>query len=298
MKTESGELIAVVGNQIIQAVHKLGVRQQKTLFLAIAQIARDDTKFNTTRIKVSDFARMMGVEASGQIFREMEQVTTSLLQEVIHIRLHDGARTRRKFQWLSHCDYKEGEGVVILKFHDELEPWFLQLKQYFTQLKVDRIFRLKSTYSIRFFERIEMQRGLNKLQWTMTMEELREWLGTPIETYPRFGLLRARTLDPAQIELDAKSDWSFSFVTIKTGKKITGVEFTMRPSRSPKVDPIREKWKHASPALRALVLSNAKNRPVWEGKTDAEILDDVKFWDNLQMLFDEVERGQKSLALD
>ena len=240
MITDSGEHIVVIANQIVQARHKLDLRQQKIVAWGIAQIARDDTDFMTHKLSVSEFAKLTGSE-SGNLYREMETVTKSLLRSVLEIRIQDGDRRRIVFQWLSHCVYREGEGTVEIRFHDQLKPYLLELRSRFTQLRLERFFKFRSAYTIRFFERIEMQRGLNRQVWQMALDELREWLGIELSTYPFFGLLRANVLDVAQRKLDSKSDWSFSFQTIKTGRRITGVEFTLRPSRAPKVDVVRDR---------------------------------------------------------
>jgi plasmid replication initiation protein len=296
MITSKGDTVAVVANQIINARHKLDPRQQKVLAWAIGQIARDDTEFLTHRLSVAEFSKLVG-STSGSVYREMETVTKSLLHALLEIRIDDGDRRRVAFQWLSKCVYREGEGTVEIRFHDELRSYLLELRARFTQLRLEKFYKFRSSYTIRFFEKLEMQRGLNRLAWTMPLAELRDWLGLEPESYAFFGLLRAKVLDVAQRELDQKSDWSFSFQLVKTGRRITGVEFTLRPSRSPKVDPIRDRWKKASPELKAKVLQVAKRKPRWSDETDEAILADSRFWDYLGDMFAEVEQGQQALGL-
>ena len=296
MITESGQLIAVVANQIVTARHRLNPRQQQVINWAIAQIARDDSDFLTHTLNVSEFAKLTG-STSGSLFKEMEVVTTSLLREIVETK-DPGERSYTRFQWLSRCKYQKGNGTVEIRFHDELKPYLLELRTRFTQLRLDRIFKLRSSYSIRFYERIEMQRGLGKLTWVMTLEELRGWLGLEPTSYESITALKAYILTRAQDELDTRSDWSFSFLVVKTGRRITGVEFTIRPARSPKNNPATEKWKKMKPEQQKLVLASARTRPRWEeGKTDAEITGDPAFWQYLPDLLAEAEQGQKSLGL-
>ena len=296
MQKETGEQIAVIANQIVQARHRLDPRQQKVIAWAIGQIARDDTDFLTHRLNVSEFAALTG-SASGSLYREMENVTTSLLRTILEIREKEGERARTKFQWLSECKYHDDEGAVEIKFHHRLKPYLLELRTRFTQVRLDRFFKFRSSYTIRFFERLEMQRGLNVLTWKMALEEMRDWLGLDAESYPKFVLFRERVLDAAQRELEAKSDWSFSFETIKVGRRITGVEFTLRPSRSPKNDPARDKWKKASSEVRAQVMASARTRPRWKDMPDAEIVADTTFWQYLGDMLTEVQVGQTALKI-
>ena len=294
MKTDSGDTVAVVANQLLLARHKLSVRQQKVVSWMAGQIARDDSVFLQHTLSVSEFARITGSD-SGSIYKDMEEVTTSLLREVLHLR-GPGERQRIKFQWLSKAVYNDGAGTCELRFHDELRPYLLELRRAFTQVRLERFFQFRSSYTIRFFERLEMNRGLNRLTWTMTLEELRDWLGVDEKSYPQFGLFRARGLAQASTELEAKSDWTFSFLTVKTGKRITGVEFTMRRSGTPKLDPSRDRWKRCGADIQAQVLTAAKGLVKWEGMTDAQILADEDFWKNLGDLFARVEQGQGTFS--
>lgn len=296
MITESGQQIAVVANQIIQARHRLDPRQQKVIAWAIGQTMRDDSDFLTHTLSISEFAHLTGSE-SGSLFREMEAVTTSLLTTILQIKENEGDRSRTKFQWLSHCKYHDTKGTVEIRLHDLLKPYLLELRTRFTQIRLDHFFKFRSSYTIRFFERCEMMRGQNKMNFQLPLLELRDWLGIAPEAYEKFGLFRAYVLDAAQNELDEKSDWSFSFVTIKTGRKITGVEFTLRPARSPKINPIRERWKKAKPDLQAAIMSAARELPRFEDLTDSEIHKDSAFWERLPALFDRVDKGQTALGL-
>jgi len=297
MRNDSGETLVVVANQIVQARHKLDPRQQKVIAWAIGQIARDDTDFTPLKLSVSEFAKLTGT-GSGNIYSQMEAVTKSLLRSVVEIRIQDGDRSRLAFQWLSECTYREGQGTVDIQFHDRLKPYLLELRSRFTQLRLERFYKFRSTYTIRFFERVEMLRGLNRMSWQMTLADLKDWLGLEPTAYADgFSAMKAYVLDVAQKELDQKSDWSFSFLTIKTGRKITGIEFTIRPAKSPKNNPASDRWKKASPELRAAVLANAQKRPKWEGMTAAEVQATPEFWSYLPDLLAAVEQGQAALPL-
>jgi plasmid replication initiation protein len=53
---------------------------------------------------------------------------------------------------LHHSEYNKGEGTLTLRFHDELKPALLQLKERFTQIPLKTVFRLQGGYAIRWFE--------------------------------------------------------------------------------------------------------------------------------------------------
>ena len=298
MITESGEQIAVVANQIIRARHRLDPTQQKIIAYGIGQIARDDTTFDTVTLSVAEFARLTGAENNGRIYDHLEAVTKSLLRSIVEIRINDGDRRRVAFQWLSRCVYREGQGTVELRFHGELKPYLLELKSRFTQIRLDQFFKFRSGYTIRFFERIEMMCGLGRMVFDLPLSELRDWLGIEADGYTKISAFRAYVLDVAQKELDEKSDWSFSYLPMKTGRTITGFEFTLRPARTPKINPNRDRWKKASAELKAKVFAAARQREGvsgWHLMTDTDIAKDSLFLQNLGILFDDVDKGQTAL---
>jgi plasmid replication initiation protein len=299
MKKDTGSQIAVVSNQIVRARHALDARQQKMLAWAIAQIARDDTGFLTARMSVAEFTRLTG-SSSGSTYREMAQVSKSLLREIVEIQTNEGNGRRVAFQWLSRCVYTlgEGTGTVELCLHDELRPYLLELKARFTQLSLDRMFKLRSSYTIRFFERIEMERGLKHETFSLSVDGLRDWVGLKPEMYPKFGLLRKGVIDIARNELDAKADYSFSYSLVKTGRKITSIDFRIRPARSPKgPPPAKTKWQKATPEIRAKVFALARELTRWEGEMDAEIEADPLFEGQLPALLERAETGQAPLDM-
>jgi plasmid replication initiation protein len=308
MIDESGSYVAVVANHIIESRHKLNPLQQKVIAWAIGQIARDDGDFLTHTLHVSEFADLIGEQKKGQMYRRMEAVTESLLCEVLHIRMQTGDRHRVKFQWLSKCTYHDGKGTVDIRFHEELRPFLLELQNRFTQIRLDKFFAIHGTYALRFFERIECQIGLTKqpkhkrpegydpLVWQMTLPVLRDWLGIPPDSYDQISALKEYVLKTAQRQLDEKSDWSFSFVPMTTGRRVTGFEFRIRPARSPKTDQNATRWKNASADMRQLVLNAAKKHRAFAGQSERQILASPKFDRNLDMLFAEAQ-GQQSLDL-
>ena len=295
MITESGEQIAIVANQIIRARHRLDPLEQKVIAFGIGQIARDDTDFMRHTISIADFAELTG-STSGRIYAQMAEVTKRLMQSIIEIRENDGDRIRKTFQWLTECDYNDKKGSITFKFHDRLKPYLLELKSRFTQIRLERFYQFRSGYTIRFFERCEMMRGQSRMVFELPLTEMRDWLGLEPNQYDQISAFRAYVLDIAQRELDLKSDWSFFYSPMKTGRKVTGFEFTLRPARTPKIDPIRERWKRANPTLKARVMAAARELTRWDGATDEAILRDDEFYKNLGMLFDRVDQGQTALG--
>ena len=87
----------------------------------------------------------------GAINQELEEVTTGLLSKVIEIAFPGQAR-RKKFQWLSHAEYLDGEGIVLVQLHESLKPFLLALKKEFARVPLLEVLRLRSRYAMAFYQ--------------------------------------------------------------------------------------------------------------------------------------------------
>lgn len=114
------------------------------------------------------------------------------------------------------------------------------------------IFKLRGGYAIRWYELLVARKHLET--FSMSVEELRAWLGIEAGELPAVSDLRARALDVPKKELDAKADLTFTYAPIKAGKKITGWKF-------------RVKANHPRPVQRRLPLRAVEPEPTAEVKS-------------------------------
>jgi plasmid replication initiation protein len=134
--------------------------------------------------------------------------------------------SRIKFQILSHAKYYDDEGIIELKFHDEMRPLLLRLQQHFTQIPLDVFLRLKSGYAMKMYVRVRSwnpQDSRNHLQsWEMDVEQVRGFFGLDKGEYKEPKFIAAGVLKRAMRELNERADLTFRYEPIKETRKLVG----------------------------------------------------------------------------
>jgi plasmid replication initiation protein len=210
-------------NSLVEARYKLGTMEQKVIAAIASNISPDDKDFQTYTFSIKEFKELIGSK-SKNIYHEIDKVMTKLMQPFNFINA-EGKPT--KIAWLSKATYNVGEGTVTVRFDPDLKPFFLFLNEKFTRYKLGNIIHLRRSYSIRIYELLKSYEGL--AERTFTLEELRSKLGVE-NKYPHWINFRQRVLDPAQEELEEKTDIMFTYEPIKKGRSIEKVKFIIKPN--------------------------------------------------------------------
>ena len=120
--------------------------------------------------------------------------------------------------------------MVILKFDSNLKPYMLGLKEFYTSYRLDNILSLKSKYSIRLYEILKS--NLYKKNVTVELEELKKMLSINEKSYAVYQNVKNKVIIKAQKELADKTDISFDFDEIKTGRKVTSIKFHITSNKA------------------------------------------------------------------
>jgi plasmid replication initiation protein len=219
--------MVVKHNDLIEAKYQLpNLQEQRIIFMLLGQIKPSDDDFKYYRITVSDFSEIMGLKGK-DIYAELDRATKALVSRTISIRRDE--KSFLHMNWLSSAEYKSGSGYVELAFDPKLKPYLLQLKNHFTQYKIDAVLHFKSIYSIRLYELLkkEMYKEKNsQFSVYFEYENLREYFGIGKKEYVLFKDFRVKTIEPATREISDKTDLFINDVKYgKTGRKITNITF-------------------------------------------------------------------------
>jgi plasmid replication initiation protein len=231
MDKKDKKSIVVKSNKLIEARHALTLAEQRIILLMISLIKPEDEDFKDYRIKIADFMKLVEIEDKGT-YRKVEEITKNLMEKVLEIR---EPNTLLQVNWLASAHYIYKEGYVNLCFSPMLKPYLLKLKECFTQYELKNVIRLKSIYSIRIYELLKQYERIG--QRTFEIEELRKILGIKVNEYKLYGDLKRFVLHTAQRELSLKTDIEFKFSEIKTGRKITDIEFVIFRSEQNNIHP-------------------------------------------------------------
>lgn len=216
-------------NKLIEAKYKLTLSEIKLIFTLISQIKPDDEAFKMYSIKVKDLIDMLNIN-SENYYTTIKTTLKGLLSKPVIIEDKNYKNDYLMCNWVSSAKYTGKEGVINIELSQQLKPYLLELKSHFTVYGLDSILKLKSVYSIRLYEILLKEYhyyGKKRISFVFSIKELKAMLGIKENEYLLFSNFKIKILDVAEKELKAKSSLYFEYKTIKTGRAITDIEFTV-----------------------------------------------------------------------
>ena len=216
----------------------LTARQQKIVLSVVSQVQIEDEDFKMYEIRIRDFHELLGLEGEPK-YTDLRKITEEILKKSLEITREKGRLLQ--VNWFSSIEYFEHEGRMEFSFDPKLKPYLLDLKKAYTSYRLSNILSLNSAYSIRLYELMKKWEYLGK--WEVTVENLKDRLGTKNKSYDAYGNFKNRIINPAISELNGKTDVIISFNEIKKGRKVISLEFTIRnaPEREIKLPEPRKK---------------------------------------------------------
>jgi plasmid replication initiation protein len=227
MKESNGDLVAVWANTVAEARYTLGVYEQRIILWLVAQIERKDDVLKEHKIGVLEMAEIMGGNG-GRTYELFKKACKELVTSPLTI-WDDKNGEWINFTWMHEIRYKPGTGCITLQFHDRLKDVLLNLRERFSAVPLRTVFKLQGGYAIRWYEKLQATKFLGS--FTLTVEELRQWLQITDGQLSAVKDLRKRAIDVSRAELDSKADLTFSYTPTKTGKRITGWIFKVKKNQ-------------------------------------------------------------------
>ncbi len=208
-------------NDVVAVKNNLSVPEIKLLTLILEQIKTTDRDFTTYSISVKNYENSTNTADSYML---MKRVVKRLMSRVIEL-------PNEKFVNLFHsAQYKSGWGLMEIELHDDMKPYFLELKRNYTQYESRFILSLKSKYSMRFYEYFKKEIGIkkqNNISVFFDIEQLRKYLSIQ-KKFKQIGELKKRVLNSSQKEINQNTDIEFKYKDIKQGRKIIAFEFIVK----------------------------------------------------------------------
>ena len=219
------DYIVTKSNNLITSNYNLSVQEQKIILTLASMVQPQDENFKPYVFKIHDFMQLLGIESKTK-YTEIPKITKELMQKVFEIK-----RGNKLIQlaWLSSVEYEKGTGIVELEFSPKLKPYLLELKGLHTSYKLENILSLKSKYSIRLYEILKSNLFKNHIE--IKLEDLKRMVGANEKAYDTYTNFKSKVIFQAQKELPLKTDISFEFEEIKTGRKVTALKFDIKISK-------------------------------------------------------------------
>ena len=220
------DYIITKSNKLIVCNYDLSLQEQKIILTLASMVQPQDTEFKEYEFKIKDFIKLLGVKDEKK-YIEIPKITKELMKKVFEIK---EGKDIIQLSWLSSARYKTGKGSIVLSFDKNLKPYMLGLRELYTSYRIENILSLKSKYSIRLYEILKS--NLFKKCIEIEIDELKKMVGANEKTYNTYGNLKSKILIQAQTELNIKTDISFDFKEMKTGRKVTSIKFYINTNKT------------------------------------------------------------------
>lgn len=215
--------LVVKSNQIIRSSrYSLNTTEQKILIYIISQIKADDTEFREVDLSVQQYAKLAGIELNGKVYSRIKEHIQELADKSWWIPVSD--KKDILFRWIDIAEVEKGSGVIKIKLHNSLKPYLLELRENFTKYELINVLVLKSKYAIRLYELLKSYLWVGS--WEVKVKDLRSVLEVE-DKYLEFKEFKRRIIMPAVNEINKYTDLEVKYTTLKTGKEITKILFSI-----------------------------------------------------------------------
>ncbi len=259
---------AVMENALIEARYSLTVEEQRLVLTTIAMLDNVETAPNG--FPMLKIPKKLIIEATGLHEKDYKVIKKSLerlMSRVITIETDKGFEL---YQWFAKAKYNKGDEHIEVQFHPDLKPYLLELKKRFTKIPLKQVLQLRSKYAIRLYELLKRYEDTGFR--TDYLQDLRKKLGVEEKEYPRFEAFERKVLKTAINEINEKTDLEVSYTKKRTGRKISHIEFKIKPKNA-KIGDTTETKKPPSQSIDTQGQKQAKNNQpdLWD--TVLRILD-------------------------
>lgn len=156
---------------------------------------------------------------SGYVFQQIGKAVERLASTTYTI-----YHSRKKydiFPIFSRISYDNG--IISAKLNPELKPYFLQLRREFSMRSLPEFRRLSSIYAQQIYRFLCSVRALEETE--VEIERLHFTTTAPESLKADFRKFRTRVLEPAEKEINSKTNLKFRWEPIRQGRKVVAVRF-------------------------------------------------------------------------
>lgn len=203
-------IVSKAKSMIQKTRYSLSLQQQKIVLYALSKIQPGDTAFTEYKFSIKDFCALCGVEPTN--YEYIKKTMQSLRRKVFWITI-DEKGTESCVDWFSTIHMNKRSGIVMMKFHEDLHPFLLELQSNFLSFSIFPTLAMKSRYSIRLYELLKSYQNLT--EWTFDIPTLKKKLDA--EKYNRYADFRRNVLDVSIAEINKFSDLDISYESRKDG---------------------------------------------------------------------------------
>lgn len=151
--TKKKGYLVVKGNDLIQRNRfELSLMEQKTVAYICSMIKPIDSGFQSEyEFKIRDYCKICDIDYdNGANYAYVKETLKKLRDRSMWMTLEDGSET--VVGWLDRVTTNKKSGLAHIRIDDRLIPYLFDLKQQFTQYQLYNILGMKSAFSVRIYE--------------------------------------------------------------------------------------------------------------------------------------------------
>ena len=232
--------LIVKTNRLNQAFQVLTLTELHIIQLAIVDARNTNTGLNTDtplRLDAMRYAEVFGTTRQNA-YQRMKEAEENLFNRRFSFYDEDGKLV--KSRWIQQVKYLDDEGAIELVFTLAVVQGISRIdgvKEFFTQYLLSQTANLTSVYSARLYELLIQWRSTGKTP-VFELNNFREQLGIGVDEYQRMDHFKARVLEMAIDEINAKTDITATYEQHKRGRTISGFSFRLKPKPQEKKEKI------------------------------------------------------------
>ena len=220
----------VKSNHVIEASYRLSLNEQRLILLCIQQIKKGQaiTPESAFLVSATDIANAYNV-TKDRAYTLLQEVADRLYERSLTIQKPDPEYPQKqtKTRWITAIDYLENEGRIYLYFAPKVIPYISLLESGFTRYNLEYIAPMTSVYGVRFYELFKCWlMGDKSKTKSIPLDELKSLLDVKAQ-YPSMKDFKFYVLDRGLEDVNQHTDLLVSYENTRTGRKITGLDFTI-----------------------------------------------------------------------
>lgn len=218
------ELSVVKSNDLIQKTrYNLSAQEQKIVMRIIQMIQPGDEDFKWYSFSVTEFCALCGTAPSGKNYNDIKKTILDIESKKWHMPNKSGVG-EVSTAWIGKSKISPGDGTIKVRLDEDLKPYLLEIKEYFTKYSMYYTIAMRSKYSIRLYEIFKSYENLGVKAFNV--KELQKQLAA--EVYERWQDFRRHVIEVAVKEINLLSDLFVTYELEKTGRQYTDIVFRIK----------------------------------------------------------------------
>ena len=225
--------LVVKDNALINASYNLDLVEQRMILLAIIEARESGKGINANEpltIKAASYEAHFGVQKDAS-YKALQAACENLFnRQFSYVEERPNGVAVIRSRWVSQIAYIESAASVELILAAAVVPLITRLEKHFTSYELEQVKDLSTAYSVRLYEILIAWRSTGKTP-VISLTEFRQQLGVLPEEYPRMFDFKKYVLDSALKQINAHTDIQVTYEQHKTGRRITGLSFTLKTKK-------------------------------------------------------------------